>query len=133
MRKRILVGVDFSPASKKALEEAQKWAKVLGAPVTAMHILHPPALRYDKKWEEASETHAREQLLQWTQGYPGVEGKVVWGDPAVVLVGEADPDTLILVGSVGHSTFEHLLFGSTAAKVVRHAPGDVLVIRAPKG
>lgn len=132
MTKRILVGVDFSPASKKALEEAHKWATTMGVPLTAMHVVHPPAVRYDKAWEEATKVHAKEQLDLWTKDYPGTTAKVVWGDPAVALVNEADADTLILVGSIGHSAFEHLLFGSTAAKVVRHGPCDVLVIRAPK-
>jgi universal stress protein A len=34
-----------------------------------------------------------------------------------------------VLGQVGHSALEHLLFGSTASKVVRHAPCDVLVVR----
>jgi universal stress protein A len=33
------------------------------------------------------------------------------------------------VAQVGHSGIERLLFGSTAARVVKHAPCDVLVVR----
>ena len=33
----------------------------------------------------------------------------------------------------GHSALERLRFGSTAAKVVKHAPCDVLVVRADAG
>jgi len=37
-----------------------------------------------------------------------------------------------VVAQVGHSTLERLLFGSTAARVVRLAPCDVLVVRTDK-
>ena len=40
-----------------------------------------------------------------------------------------DPEALLVIGQVGHSALEHLLFGSTATKLVRHAPCDVLVVR----
>nr|WP_320133814.1 universal stress protein [uncultured Holophaga sp.] len=133
MVKRILVGVDFSPASGKAVEMARDWAARLGGlPVTAMHVLHEPALRFDKAWEEKTEAHAREKLEAWVKDCPGFSTKVVWGDPAGALVEAADLETLILVGNVGHSMLEHMLFGSTASKVVRHAPCDVLVIRKPR-
>ena len=52
--------------------------------------------------------------------------------PAEELVSEADPRTLLVVAQVGHSTLERLLFGSTAARVVRLAPCDVLVVRTEK-
>jgi nucleotide-binding universal stress UspA family protein len=36
---------------------------------------------------------------------------------------------LIIIATHGHSGVEHVLFGSTAEKVVRHAPCPVLVVR----
>ena len=40
---RVLVGVDFSAASKQALERAGNWATTCGVPLVAMHVLQPPA------------------------------------------------------------------------------------------
>ncbi|MCH9030532.1 MAG: universal stress protein, partial [Bacteroidetes bacterium] len=45
----------------------------------------------------------------------------------------ADEDTdLIIIATHGHSGMEHILFGSTAEKVVRKAPCPVLTLREPK-
>ncbi|MEE9431540.1 MAG: universal stress protein, partial [Melioribacteraceae bacterium] len=43
---------------------------------------------------------------------------------------EEDID-LIIIATHGHTGMEHLLFGSTAEKVVRKAPCPVLTLREP--
>lgn len=135
---RVLVGVDFSEASRQALERAGAWSARLGAPLVALHVLQPPAPMLpeaqialpDPAWLQSMEDHARTQLEAWLKPFPGAEALVKWGGPAEELVGEATPDTLLVVAQVGHSTLERLLFGSTAARVVRLAPCDVLVVRS---
>ncbi|MBP1627315.1 MAG: uspa protein [Holophagaceae bacterium] len=141
MVKRILVGIDFSEASKQALATAHAWAKRLEVPLVAMHVLQPPAplvpeatmvADLDGQWQRALEDHATEQLRLWVQDYPGTAVIVKWGSPAEKMAAEADAETLMVVANVGHSAFERILFGSTAVKVVKHAPGDVLVVRGSK-
>lgn len=140
MIKRVIVGVDFSDASKLALQRAHDWAKKLGAPLLAMHVLQPPAPMLpeaqialpDPAWLQALESHAREQLEGWTLDFPGTSVLVKWGSPAEELVAQADAESLLVVSQVGHSGFERILFGSTAARVVRYAPCDVLVVRRPR-
>lgn len=140
MIKRVLVGVDFSGASRQALERGAAWAARLGVPLMAMHVLQPPAPMLpeaqialpDPGWLKSMEDHAREQLQSWLAPFAGGTALVKWGGPAEELVSEADPDTLLVVAQVGHSTLERLLFGSTAARVVRLAPCDVLVVRTQK-
>ena len=137
MLTRVLVGVDFSEASKQALERAGQWATRCAVPLVAMHVLQPPAPMLpeaqialpDPAWLHSMEDHAREQLLAWTKPFEGASVVVKWGGPAEELISEADPQTLLVVAQVGHSTLERLLFGSTAARVVRLAPCDVLVVR----
>jgi nucleotide-binding universal stress UspA family protein len=137
---RVLVGVDFSEASKQALERAGGWATRLGVPLVAMHVLQPPAPMLpeaqialpDPAWLHTMEDHAREQLHGWVKPYADASVIVKWGGPAEELISEADPKTLLVVAQVGHSTLERLLFGSTAARVVRLAPCDVLVVRTEK-
>lgn len=137
---RVLVGVDFSAASKQALERAGSWATTCGVPLVAMHVLQPPAPMLpeaqialpDPAWLHTMEDHAREQLEGWLKPFPGATVIVKWGGPAEELIAEADPQTLLVVAQVGHSTLERLLFGSTAARVVRLAPCDVLVVRTDK-
>lgn len=134
----VLVGVDFSEASRQALNQGRSLAERLGVPLTALNVLvlPPPLLPEvqlptpDPDWTQDMERRAREQLEKWIEGFPNAEALIRWGSPAEELVAAADPDTLLVVAQVGHSTWERLLFGSTAARVVRHAPCDVLVVRA---
>ena len=138
MIQSVLVGVDFSEASRQALNQGRSMAEKLCVPLTAMHVLQlpPPLLPEvqlplpDPDWTQDMERRAREQLEKWIEGFPNSEALIRWGSPAEELVAAADPETLLMVAQVGHSTWERLLFGSTAARVVRHAPCDVLVVRA---
>jgi len=153
MAKRVVVGVDFSEASRRALAKAKEWAGPLGLPMAVVHVLPLPTyvpsgafgvLRSslsgdpqgypegDQKWKAEVEGRALAELRLWTEDCPGATLKVQWGGAAEGLIAEADEDTLIVLGNLGHSTLEHLFFGSTAVKVVRHAPCDVLVVRGPK-
>lgn len=140
MINRVLVGVDFSDASRQALARGGAWAGRLSVPLVAMHILQPPAPMLpeaqialpDPAWLHTMEDHAREQLEGWVKAFPGGKALVKWGGPAEELVTEADPQTLLVVAQVGHSALERLIFGSTAARVVRLAPCDVLVVKTEK-
>jgi universal stress protein A len=86
----------------------------------------------DPVWLQSMETHAKEQLEKFVEGVPGSAVLVKWGSPAEELVAEATPDCLLVVAQVGHTGIERLLFGSTAARVVKHAPCDVLVVRGER-
>ncbi len=138
MIQSVLVGVDFSNASRQALDKGAAWAGRLGARLVALHVLQPPAPMLpeaqialpDPTWLQEMERHARTQLAAWVKDLPNAEAKVVWGSPAEELVAACDADTLLVVAQVGHTALARLLFGSTAARVTRHAPCDVLVVRA---
>lgn len=138
MIQSVLVGVDFSPASREALARGAAWASRLGVPLAALHVLQPPAPLLpeaqialpDPTWLQTMEDQARAQLGAWVKDIPGAEARVVWGSPAEELVTASDANTLLVISQVGHTALARLLFGSTAARVVRHAPCDVLVVRA---
>ncbi|HJU83437.1 MAG TPA: universal stress protein [Holophagaceae bacterium] len=145
MFNKILVGIDFSDASKLALARGADLAQQLGAPLVALHVMEPPAPLYamgelpllDPAWIAAVESEARKKLDEWMapyaallSAYAGSRTVIHWGRPVEGLVEAADAGSLIIVGQVGHSTMKRLLFGSTASGVARHAPCDVLVVRA---
>ena len=137
MANRVIVGIDFSEASRSALNKAAAWSGKLGMPLLAVHVLQPPAPMLpeaqialpDPAWLQAMESHALEHLRQWVEDLPGASAEVKWGSPAEELVALANKDCLLVVAQVGHTGIERLLFGSTAARVVKHAPCDVLVVR----
>jgi universal stress protein A len=140
MVNRIIVGVDFSEASRLALDKGKAWALKLNLPLVVVHVLQPPAPMLpeaqialpDPAWLQAMEEHAMDHLRQWVEDIPSATVEVKWGSPAEELVALADPDALLMVAQVGHTGIERLLFGSTAARVVKHAPCDVLVVRSGK-
>jgi nucleotide-binding universal stress UspA family protein len=140
MINRVIVGVDFSEASRAALAKVRAWARKLEVPLVAVHVLQPPAPMLpeaqialpDPAWLQSMEDHARDHLQQWVAALPGTTVDVKWGSPAEELVALADPCALLVVAQVGHSRIEQLLFGSTAARVVKHATCDVLVVREGK-
>jgi len=137
MVKKILVGLDFSEHSRRALSKAVAWGRTLGVPVTAVHVVELPSVASysmyasmgDPSWFHDAKPKAGLLMDTWLAPYAEVQPLILTGAPAEELMGAADKETLIVLGQVGHSALEHLLFGSTAAKVVRHAPCDVLVVR----
>ena len=138
MIQSVLVGVDFSAASRQALHRGASWASRLGVPLVALHVLQPPAPLLpeaqialpDPEWLQTMEQQARDQLDGWIKAFPKAEGRVTWGTPADELAAACTPETLLVVAHVGHSALARLLFGSTTERVMRHAPCDVLVVRA---
>lgn len=138
MVKRVLVGIDFSPASRRALEQGSVWAKWLKVPLVVMHVIdHPeqPLFRMyapmaDPAWFQKAEPIVKESMDEWLAPYPGVAHIIRTGSPSKRLAEESNAETLLVVGNVGHGTVDSFLLGSTAERVVRHAKGDVMVIRA---
>jgi len=137
MISKVLVGIDFSPSSRSALARAAEWARQFAAPLTAVHVVERPSLASysmyasmgDPSWFHEAKPKAGLLLDTWLEPYPDAHQLILTGPPAEELMAAADKDTLLVLGQVGHSALEHLLFGSTAAKVIRHAPCDVLVVR----
>lgn len=140
MVKKILVGIDFSPSSRSALARAAEWARDLEVPLHAVHVVELPSVASrsmyvsmgDPAWFHEAKPKAGLLMDTWLEPYPEAKGEVLSGPPAETLMAAADKDTLLVIGQVGHSAIEHLLFGSTAAKVIRHAPCDVLVVRTER-
>ncbi len=141
---RILVPLDFSPASMEALDYAVSLAKQFHAAVHLVHV-YPP--------DEASSVPGAGHLLlqsaeaieRLNEELTGIHRKHVptfrpencyirRGKPyeeIVRLAREIDAD-LIALSTRGHSGLKHLLLGSTAERVVRNAPCRVLVVRKRK-
>ncbi len=136
---RILVPLDFSPASMEALDYAVSLAKKFHAAIHLVHV-YPP--------DEASSVPGGAHLLfqsaeaieRLNEELTGIHRKHVptfcpenchirCGRPyeeIVRLAGEIDTD-LIVLSTRGYSGLKHLLLGSTAERVVRNAPCPVLV------
>lgn len=136
----ILVAVDFSPPSTRALDTALAW-RTPGADVTALHVVDTDlAARMDRTgvcpYDEAIARMRRYgeaglAALQAERPKGAFETMLVEGLPFVEIVKIArDLDCkLIVMGCYGEgSRLEGMLFGTTAEKVVRSGRVPVLCV-----
>ncbi|HTD67470.1 MAG TPA: universal stress protein [Candidatus Limnocylindria bacterium] len=136
--KRILVPVDFSVTSRKALQYAVSFAKQFSAEIILLHVVQPPVYFEGVVIAAYDDTTIREasakRLSEWrneTASGATVKANVRTGAPyhEIVLTAEETNTDLIIVGTHGRGGLARMLIGSTAERVVRHAPCPVLVVR----
>lgn len=133
--KKILVPVDFSDCSKKALAYAIPFAKQFNAELILIHVirLYPPISEMGPV-EVESEEDARHELesVKIKVG-AGIRSTTVLrrGEAYAEIVdaaSEFDAD-LIILSTHGRCGLARVVKGSTAEQVVRHAHCPVLVVR----
>jgi nucleotide-binding universal stress UspA family protein len=137
---RIVVGVDGSPASGKALEWAIEEARLRGGSLRVITAWHYPVLgdaagaAPDAEVFRQSAADDQAALLSAAGGEgSGLRGEVIEGSAVTVLLDAAREADLLVVGSRGHGGFAGLLLGSVSAQLVHHAPCPVLVVRENEG
>ena len=146
---RILVGVDGSAASLKAVAFAADLASKYDAELVLMTVVPHLVRVLDPKIQEylrlehvrgpASELGlgTAETVLDdarreaQAKGAKRISTEPAFGDPAVQIIGAAKDQhvDLAVVGSRGHGRLTGLLLGSVSQKVISHAPCPVVVVR----
>ncbi len=140
--KRIVVGVDGSPAAECALRRAMEEAQAWGAVLTAVAAIPVAAGAGVLAWLPAAIDHER-VLADVAEGlevvvdraledYPGVDVRrhALDGTGAELLTEFSTASDLIVVGSRGRGGFRGLLLGSTSQAVLHHSACPVMVVRA---
>lgn len=142
--KKVLVPVDFSEHSKKALSYAVAFAREFGAHLILITVVEPRVYPVDTiiippAMEDATlmaVEAARESVrnIRNTIDLPvGMveEPLVVTGRPYAEIVQEAARTNadLIIMATHGYTGLKHVYLGSVTERVVRHAPCPVLVVR----
>jgi nucleotide-binding universal stress UspA family protein len=134
--RKIVVGVDGSSHSEKALLWGAHLAATFGAGVVAVSAWDYPATigwaTVPDSWQPDQDM---EKVLQETirsafgdQPPTGLRTVVREGGAAKVLLEESSGATMLVVGSRGHGGFAGLLLGSVSANVAEHATCPVLVV-----
>ncbi|MGZ4961282.1 MAG: universal stress protein [Limisphaerales bacterium] len=138
---KILVPVDFSECSKKALVYALAMAKQFGAALTVLHVVPPyyAADPYGLTQYERIEGELRavgeKKLKTLVHEYvpDEVEANVVVTNgraaTEIVEIARTQEADLIVISTHGYTGLKHVVFGSTAEHVVRHATCPVLTVR----
>lgn len=144
MYQRILIPVDGSPTSDRALGEALALARQQNAQLQLLHVIeeiHFVDIESSINYAELQETMRSSGNKVLTQAQTAVQQAGMTAETklleasgkrvASVIVAEAErwPANLIVIGTHGRTGFSRLLFGSVAEGVVRTAPVPVLLIR----
>lgn len=144
--KRILVPVDFSEPSRGALRFARDWAARFGSEVCLLHVIEP-ANTYGVLGSEPvvvplptpdfhAETRAELKKIVHQEFPESTEVSVhlregVPFDQIANAARDLAAD-VIIIATHGRTGLSHALLGSTAERVVRHAPCPVLTLRSAR-
>lgn len=143
---KILVAVDYSDCSAKALTQAASLAKTLGAKLDVVHAWERPSYLSDAlmvqhgdgrhgSLVELIRDNAQAEMSAFVAraGLPpglGVEQRLLAGNPAAKILEELErgQHQLLVVGTHGRTALAHVLLGSVAETLVRLSPVPVLTI-----
>jgi nucleotide-binding universal stress UspA family protein len=144
--KSILFPTDFSEGSSQALLYVVDMAKRYRAKVYILHVIYDiskavdwyvPRLSIEEMYKDILQ-RAKEEIEKFSyeelSSLADIERIVTTGVPHEEIINFVNKHNidLIVIGTHGRKGIERILFGSTAANVVRYAPCPVLTVRLPK-
>lgn len=137
--KKIVVGVDGSPASVEALKWAVGEARLRNAEVLAVQswqftpMVEPLGPTGDNLFEDIRQAAADsldEAVASVDTGGVHVTKKVVEGRASESILDAAEGAELLVVGSRGRGGFSGLLLGSVSQQCAHHARCPIVIVRA---
>jgi len=142
---KILTALDFSENSEYAFDYALTLARQFDGELTIMHVINEPVdLRgfyvphisfeqLEQEIEEGARTMMEKFCGARLGDFTKYQTVIVSGIPYEEIIRKAEEigASLIVVGTHGRTGLDHLIFGSTAERVVRSASCPVLTIRLP--
>lgn len=141
--KTILFPTDFSNGARAAMDHAISLAKDYQAKLILLYVIQdisiaewyiPSSISAGELVEDMQKS-AWQEMDKWiaevSKQVKDVEKMVVRGVPFVEIIQTAKERNvdLIVIGTHGRTGIDHMLFGSTAEKVVRKAACPVLTVR----
>jgi nucleotide-binding universal stress UspA family protein len=138
---KVVVGIDGSEASRRALLWAADEAARRGAPLEVVHAWEPPIMGPYPYMAQPSDFSRFEQEAQRVldqavgEVATGVTTTQVLalGSAANALLSAGEDADLVVVGARGATGVERLFLGSTSSQVVHHAGRPVVVIPSEVG
>ena len=141
----ILLATDFSETSRIAADYAMDLARSFDAHLVVLHVINEPvdlrgfyvphiSFEQLEKEIEAGAAQMLESFCREKLGETGnYETAITTGVPFEEILRTADERSadLIVIGTHGRTGLDHLIFGSTAERVVRSASCPVMTIRVP--
>ncbi|MFW6084185.1 MAG: universal stress protein [Gemmatimonadota bacterium] len=135
---RVIVPVDFSVSASAVIETARELASALDVPLELLHAVEPipyAQMSYPIAIDHDDfRTHAQQRLQSYADDVehaPGVTARTVIGmaDQVIIEAVERSAAPLVVMSSHGHSGLARVLLGSTAERLLRHAPCPVMIVK----
>jgi len=146
--KRILWPTDFSALALQGARYARGLRDVFGAELHVIHVVPPPLapdisitlpteipVAYtDVQLLQTSRTRLEELIVREFGQLAGVVHDAFLGHSwsSICKYAEQAGIDLIIVSTHGRTGLRHVLIGSTAERIVQHAPCPVLVVKSPE-
>jgi nucleotide-binding universal stress UspA family protein len=135
MTRRVVVGVDGSEPSKRALRWAAYLAQSMHASIEAVIAWNLGAAAYapyPSNWDPADDAritidHTLDSVFGAQHHPADLKVTVLEGYPPKVLLDVSADADMLVIGSRGHGGFAGLLLGSVSAACTEHATCPVLV------
>ena len=138
--KKILIPVDGSDRSKKALKKGISLAKLVSAEATVMYVSEKTLISPlsvisipDEKLREMLDesvknllNHAKKECRNHAVSYKEI---IVEGQPAQCIIDASNDYDIIVLSPLGRSMVADLLMGSVAENVIRQAKCSVVIVR----
>ena len=142
--KNILVTTDFSDYSRSAFPKVIALARKFDANISILHVIQPlitPAeyswgvqpIELQKEHERNCHTAMEKLVLKYFPRDISVSSHILHGIPFKEIIGFCRDQQmdLLVIATHGLSGLSHIIFGSTAEKIVRKSSCPVLVVRDP--
>jgi nucleotide-binding universal stress UspA family protein len=138
---KVLVPVDGSDNSHRALDAALLLSEKLDAKVTAIHVMEDIPLLHiqsDKLLRELLEAYKKESQVILskcsdiaTRKGLSINTKLLQGNASSTILDfcEKEKYDIIVMGSRGMGKFKELVLGSVSSKVIHHSSCPVMIIR----
>ena len=139
--KRILVPIDFSSPSLKAIPYALAISRQFGADVHLLHVTDvaqqpPPTLltlplvpqsEWNRRFMKRLQALARKYRTDGNVS--ALEPRTGTAHEEICAVAREQKADLIVIATHGYTGYERMFLGSTAERVVQHSPCPVLIVR----
>ena len=140
---RVLATTDFSDESQSGVRYAVAFAHKLGATVALLHVIEPPSrmagmeavplTRDQSEWAALAGVQLKKLAQRESTKDLRLTTRLRTGKPFHEICADAAQCAadLIVISTHGYTGVQRVLLGSTAERVVRHAPCPVLTVRPP--
>ncbi|MGB9915068.1 MAG: universal stress protein [Candidatus Bathyarchaeales archaeon] len=126
---KILVGLDGSEHSKKALKEAIKLAKKFEATITAVNVFHPAPTPSAHEFSHKILEDAKAVLESEKVKYQLISATGTDPAKAIMDIASRDKYDLIVIGSRGVGAVHTLVLGSVCNRISCESPINVLIVK----